>query len=122
MTRSSAVIATPEVDEDLEEEAPPVDEHAHSRVYCRAALVDFRDAKAKVIELVRGEVYTKRRAIEALRKRYLRILTEYLRINLTTYSAWLECGPVAEWDECLAAEKDDAAWDRLIDRGLAPLR
>lgn len=114
-----AVAAASDLDDEVDEE---IDEHARSRPFCKAALFDFRDAKGKVLAAVTTERYTKRLAMETLRRRYIRILTEYLRVPGTTYSAWLELGPAAEWDECLSAAIDDAVWNRLCERGLADLR
>jgi hypothetical protein len=95
---------------------------AHSRPFATAAFHDFRALKAKVLKLVKGEQINKRQALDKLRRKYEKLRAEYLRIEGTTYSAWLEIGPTAEWDECIAAAKDDAVWDRLVERGLAELR
>jgi hypothetical protein len=93
----------------------------HSRPFARAALIDFRAAKAKALGGVQRDQLTKRETLEVLRRRYNKLLAEYLRIHETTYAGWLEHGPTQEWEEVLAAAKDDAVWDRLVERGLAEL-
>jgi len=94
----------------------------HSKPFARAALLDFRAAKKRQLDLVRGEQRTKRQAMDSLRTKYEKLRAEYLRIQGTTYQAWLEHGPTQEWEECLGAAADDAVWDRLVERGLVELR
>jgi hypothetical protein len=94
----------------------------HSRPFARAALIDFRAAKAKALGGVQREQLTKREALEVLRRRYNKLLAEYLRIHETTYACWLEHGPSQEWEEVIQAARDDAVWDRLVERGLAELQ
>jgi hypothetical protein len=94
----------------------------YSKPFAHAALIDYRALKAKVLRLVQREQLDKRRAMDKLRRKYEKLRAEYLRITGTTYSAWREFGPTAEWDECVEAARHEAVWDRLVDRGLAELR
>jgi hypothetical protein len=93
----------------------------YSRPIAKAALLDFRAAKAQQLEHVKVERRTKRQALDTLRRKYERLRAEYLRIEGTTYAAWTAFGPADEWEECVAAAHDDAVWDRLVERGLVEL-
>jgi hypothetical protein len=93
----------------------------YSRPFAEGAKLDFRAVKAKQLDAVRLERHTKRQAMDAMRRQYEKLRAKYLGITGTTYQAWLDFGPAAEWDECIAASRDDAVWDRLVERGLAEL-
>lgn len=94
----------------------------YSKPYAKCTLIDFRAVKGKVLRLVRLEQFTRREAIDTLRRKYVKLLAEYLRIEGTTYAGWIEHGPAQEWEEVLEAARDEAVWDRLVERGLAELR
>ena len=92
-----------------------------SRPFAKAALIDFRATKAKQLKLVGLERTTKRKAMDSMRRQYEKLRAAYLRTAGTTYQAWCELGPHAEWEEVLAAAGDDAVWDRLVERGVVEL-
>ncbi len=93
----------------------------YSRPFAQAALLDFRAVKAKQLEHIRLERRTVRQVMDSMRRSYEKLRAEYLRIAGTTYQAWLDAGPAAEWEECLQARKDEAVWDRLVERGVVEL-
>lgn len=88
---------------------------AESRRHAEVALQAFRANKRRAFKLVAGELWSKRQAVDALRRVYLKLQKEYLRIPRTTYAGWCDCGPQREWHEVLGASDVDAVWDRLVD-------
>lgn len=92
---------------------------AFSRPFAETARREFRTTKARELKAVRLEQRTQRQALDTLRRRYESLRAVYLRITGTTYQAWTELGPHEEWEECLAAVKDEAVWDRLVERGIS---
>lgn len=88
--------------------------------HAKAANAEFRRIKDDQLAAVRAEKCSKRHALDAMRRKYERLRAAYLRVTGTTYSVWLSHGPQAEWDEVTSAALDDAVWDRLVERGVAP--
>lgn len=88
-----------------------------SRKYAIEARVAFREVEAAQLAAVAKELRTRRQALDSMRRSYEKLRAEYLRVPATTYDGWLEHGPHADWEEVLAATKDDAVWDRLVERG-----
>lgn len=66
--------------------------------------------------VARNRVLTMDGAVKKLRTKYEKLTNAYLRAEGTTYAMWLELGPKAEWEEVLAATRDEAVWDRLLER------
>lgn len=93
---------------------------AFSAPHARTANAEFRRIKADQLAAVAAEKCSKRHAIDAMRRKYEKLRTDYLKITGTVYSVWLTHGAQAEWDEVLAAAMDDAVWDRLVERGVVP--
>ena len=86
-------------------------------------MVDVADYKRRFISTklaqllaVGREQRTQREAIAAMRRKYVRLLADFLRVDGSTYGIWLELGPKPEWDEVLAAAEDPAVWDRLVEK------
>ena len=76
----------------------------------------FVVARDRTLRRVAAEQQTQRKAMTALRRLYDKLLATWLRREGTTYEAWLEHGPKAEYDELVAAAEVPAVWDRLVDR------
>lgn len=81
-----------------------------------AARADFSTTKGLLLRDVGKERITQRDVLLRLRNRYDRMLRAYLREQGTTYEAWCDHGPKGELDEVLAAARDAAVWDRLVDK------
>lgn len=92
-----------------------------SRPFAETAKREFRATKAAQLKLVGAEQRTQRQAMDAMRRKYESLRAVYLRITGTTYQAWTDLGPQAEWLECVEAVKDPSVWDRLVERGVVEL-
>lgn len=86
-----------------------------SKKQAAIAVEAFRATKGKELRAVAEERRTRRQAIETMRKKYEALRKVYLKAPLTTYDGWTQHGPGAEWEEVLAATRDDAVWDRLVE-------
>ena len=75
----------------------------------------FVESKLAQLKAVALERRSQKAVLALLRRRYDRLLAEYLRIDGATYALWLERGPKAELDELLSAAEDPAVWDRLVE-------
>lgn len=78
----------------------------------RQAFVRARDGQ---LRLVRAERRTMKQVLVTLERKYNRLLSAYLRADLTTYEVWQTLGPKRELDELNAAAADPSAWDRLVE-------
>ena len=86
---------------------------AESAQYSRT---EFIDTKRVLLRDVGRDRITQRDVLLRLRRRYDQLLQRFLREPGTTYAVWLEHGPKDELDEVLAAARDAAVWDRLVDK------
>src|SRR5260221_14509218 len=87
-----------------------------SKRHASIALASFRKTKVGQLKLASVEKRTKRQVLDTLRRKFETLQAEYLRIPATTYEGWLTYGPKDEWEEGLAAVRDDAIGDRLGER------
>lgn len=76
----------------------------------------FAARKRTVLRAVAAERKTQVEAVAVLEKLYSRMTGEFLAVEGTTYGDWLKHGPRAEFVEVREALRDDAVWDRLVDR------
>jgi hypothetical protein len=97
-----------------------IDEARSTYELAEDARRDFRAVKRRQLARVAAELATPRTAIAAMRRAYVRLQGAYLAIRCTTYAAWETHGPLEEWAEVTEAARHDHAWERLVDRGLAP--
>lgn len=79
----------------------------------------FAAYKRSQLRAVAEERKTPAQAITSLERLYNRLTSAYLGADGTTYADWLEHGPRAELEEVREARRDDAVWDRLVDRAVA---
>lgn len=79
----------------------------------KSDLVELRDRLARRHA---AEQETKRKVLDKLRRKYEKLRAKYLAVTGTTHTGWEQYGPAAEWEEVLAASRDDAVWDRLVER------
>lgn len=84
----------------------------------KIARTAFSVRKEKALRKVGGEQLAPSDALSALEKLYAKQTAEFLRKRGTTYRAWLEHGPRGEIEELREARRDDALWDRLVDRAM----
>lgn len=76
----------------------------------------FAAHKRSLLRAVAQERKTPSEVLDSLERLYTKLCTAYLRTDGTTYGDWLEHGPRAELDEVREALRDDAVWDRLVER------
>lgn len=88
---------------------------AESKKHGAIALAAFRALKAKELKAVALEKSTRRQLLDTFRRKYEALRKVYLKTPCTTYDGWSKHGPAAEWEEVLAATRDDAIWDRLVE-------
>jgi hypothetical protein len=82
----------------------------------------FVKRKISLLRAVANEQKTPGETIAKLEKLYVKQTAEFLRSSRdTTYSDWLEHGPLGELDEVRAARRDEAVWDRLLDKARGDL-
>lgn len=76
----------------------------------------FVKTKRRLLRAVAAERKTPREVEALLERLYARQERAFLAAKGTTYRQWLEHGPRAELEEVREARRDDAVWDRLVDR------
>ena len=91
---------------------------AYSRPFAEGARAEFRAVKAEQLKAVQLERRTRRQALDTMQRKFAKLRAAYLRITGTTYQTWIDAGPHEEWKEVLEAVKDEAVWDRLVERGV----
>jgi hypothetical protein len=82
----------------------------------KACAAEYRATKTALLRDVAREKKTKADVVKLLRKRYDYALKRFLHADGTTYGEWLEHGPKNDLDEVLEAQRDEAVWDRLVDK------
>ena len=87
-----------------------------SRLHGEPARREFIALRNELLGQLAREQNTKRQVIDALRRKHEKLRAVYLRIAGTTYQGWLDYGTQPYWDEVVAAARDDAVWDRLVER------
>lgn len=87
-----------------------------SRQHAGPAKREFSALRDQLFAQFAAERKTKRQVLDSLRRKYEALRAAYLRVPGTTYDSWREHGPQAAWEEVGAATRDDAVWDRLVER------
>ena len=79
----------------------------------------FVKAKGRLLRAVAAERKTPREVEALLERLYARQTRAFLAAKDTTYGVWLEHGPLVELEEVREARRDDAVWDRLVEKAAA---
>jgi hypothetical protein len=80
------------------------------------ARVFFVKTKRRLLRDVALERKSPRDVERLLERLYARQSRAFLATKGTTYGEWLEHGPQPELEEVRQARRDDAVWDRLVER------